>query len=74
MSARVRPADNALRDSVASMGSMQLALTAREIGVSASTLKAYAEARTSLPSHTMQRLVDRLYRGAYLVKKREESA
>jgi hypothetical protein len=64
----------ALRISVASMSSMQLGLAAREIGVSTSTLRAFAEARTSLPAHTVQRLAAHLYRGAYFVKREEQRA
>ena len=73
MSARLAiSGQSALRISVASMNSMQLALAAREIGVSTSTLRAFAEARTSLPAHTVQRLAAHFYRGAYVIKRVED--
>jgi hypothetical protein len=69
---RARPAisgQTALRHSVASMNSMQVALTAREIGVSKSTLVAFGEARLSLPDHCLQRLAQAVFAGRYFVKR-----
>jgi hypothetical protein len=69
MSARsARSARDALRDSVAAMGSMQLTQAAGAIGVSRATLVAFGEGRSSLPEHSVKRLGDHLYRGAYLQK------
>jgi hypothetical protein len=68
MSARpARTAQSALRISVASMNDRQISRVASEIGISRATLVAFAEGR-SLPSHSLQRLGEFLYRGAYLVK------
>jgi hypothetical protein len=69
MSARpARSAQSVLRESVASMSSMQLAVAAREIGVSRSTLVAFGEARSSLPDHCLQRLATHIFAGRYFVK------
>ena len=68
-----RTARDALRDSVASMSDRQLALIATEIGVRKATLVAYGEGRSSLPHDCQQRLVERLYRGAFMTKRREET-
>jgi hypothetical protein len=69
MSARpARTAEGALRDSIAAMNSRQLGLAAREIGVSRATMAAFAEGRTALPTHTLQRLGAYIYRGAYFQK------
>jgi len=65
-----RSAQDALRDSVAAMGSMQLTQAAGAIGVSRATLVAFGEGRSSLPEHSVKRLGDHLYRGAFLLKER----
>jgi hypothetical protein len=68
-----RTAQDSLRASVASMGERQIALAARAIGVSRSTLVAYAEGRSALPEHSLKRLGDHLYRGKFLIKVEEWS-
>lgn len=66
-----RSAHSALRDSVASMNAMQLALAASAIGVSRASLVAFAEGRTTLPDFSLKRLGEHLYTGRYFIKREE---
>jgi hypothetical protein len=69
-----RTAHSALRESVAAMSDRQIALAAREIGVSKATLAAYAEGRSSLPEHSLQRLGAHVFTGRFFIKREEARA
>jgi hypothetical protein len=72
MSARpARTAQGALRELLGAMSDRQLALAAREIGVSRATLTAFASGRSTLPDFSLKRLGEHLYAGRYFVKQEE---
>jgi hypothetical protein len=56
------------------MSAMQLAYTASAIGVDKATLIGYGEGRTMLPADCLAKLAQRLYQGAYLVKREERAS
>jgi hypothetical protein len=69
MSARVaRTADGALREMLAAMNMRQMAQAASATGVSTATLRAYSDGRSTLPAHSMARLVHHCYSGKYFEK------
>jgi hypothetical protein len=74
MSARpARTAQDALREMLASMNDRQFILAAKASGVSLATLRAFADGRSTLPSHSLHRLGEHIYAGRYF-QKREERA
>ena len=72
MSARpARTAQGALREMVAAMSDRQLGRAAWEGGIPCRTLVAFAEGRSGLPSHSLQRLGEHLFTGRFFIKREE---
>lgn len=74
MSARpARTAESALREMLGAMNVGQFGAAAKASGVSLATLRAFCDGRSTLPSHTLQRVGEHIYAGRYF-QKREERA